>query len=264
MSMVGMNNASAPYALAANAPIATATVDLQITNISVDSILAYCTARMGNLDEMLKKKMQDQTDQNALAKQWSDLQALMQHCAAGGIIAGGDQSGNTAVANQLIAQYQSTNDPALKTEIQSIFNKFMPSKPGLDMSTLPKGGTVTANPDATIKPEDFASSVIDEVKTRASSISQGADLAMIDIQSLVSQRQQAMQLSSQMLAAVNEGEKSTIGNIRSCSCTPSITLARSTPSTRPVTGFSRTTGRAMRSMCFAPFFSPRRLTTAVG
>ncbi len=47
----------------------------------------------------------------------------------------------------------------------------------------------------------------------ASETTAGAELAMINLQSLVSQRQTAVQVATQMLSAINNSERTVVGNI---------------------------------------------------
>ncbi len=181
-------------------------VDGAIDNISVDSIMAYCTTRMRDLDAMLRSKMQQQMNQNNLSKQWSNLVSLMQHCAAGGIGQGADQSGGKAVSDQLLTQYKATNDPILQSKIADLFQKFT----GADIKD---GPVANPKPPNAVSAQEFAG-FIDEIKTAAGSVAQGSDLAMVDIQRLVGERQQAMQLTTQMMSTEHETYKTAIGNIR--------------------------------------------------
>ncbi len=188
----------------ANTGAAGAGNNVNIDCISVDSIMAYCATRMNDLDLMLRSKMQQQTNQNNVSKQWSDLQGLMQHCAGAGIVKGGDQSGNKAVSDQLLAQYNATTDPALRIKLGDAFTKFTGKN-------IADGPVANPEPKDPVSASDFAG-FIEEIKTDAGSVSQGSDLAMVEIQSLVSQRQQAMQLTSQMLQSESEIAKNILGN----------------------------------------------------
>ena len=52
------------------------------------------------------------------------------------------------------------------------------------------------------------------LKTSGENLSKDSEMQMIQLQALVSQRQLAIQLTTQMMQAMNEGAKGVVSNIR--------------------------------------------------
>jgi hypothetical protein len=191
--------------------------------LSADSILAYCSVRMNNLDSMIQSKMAEQENRSNTAKQWSQLQTILSgwHDITGN--AKGQLQAHADMANALRTLWSQTKDPSLRGQIEAMYGRVTgrglnDSNANTPVAADARGPNCPNGIDVInvgeVKDTDYQSTIIEPAKSGASAASQGMDLEMINIQSLVSQRQQAMQLTTQMLASFNEGVNKVLGNIR--------------------------------------------------
>jgi hypothetical protein len=206
--------------------------------LSPDAILAYCTTRLSDLDSIINAKITEQNNQNDLAKQWSQLEATLTQWPA--VPAGEAAQADSAavMARQLADQYSKTTDPALLAKIAGFYKEVTgvdiqdainsPAGGGGSVDALLKsttyfdpsagGGGGSATPPCLNKAAiqgvgaDDWKSQIESVKDQASKVTQGSDLDMIAIQSLVSQRQQGVQLCTQMLQSIDESVRGILAN----------------------------------------------------
>jgi hypothetical protein len=210
-------------------------------NLSVDSILAYCEARVSSLSSMLQDKMTTQTAQNAKAKAYTDLQSLLSTWGDG-VSDGATVQGSAtlptahlAMARQLMTQYAATNDPDVRAQIANAFQEVTgrsidsvtkdPASFAADDANWgkgaidPKTGVFVPNPvldPSNIKRIEEAqwTPQLESLKSAANQVSQDGQMDMIQIQSMVSQMQQAVQLSSQIMQSIQQTAMATIANMK--------------------------------------------------
>jgi hypothetical protein len=190
--------------------------------LSVDAIMAYISVRVGNLDSTLTNTMAAQEARSNTAKQYSQYQATLGKFTAG-IAAGkdADLGVHAAMANDIRAQFLATKDPALRSQLQDIFkavtgralDENTPKVVAADAPKDPNGIDRSGMAADGVSKEDFDTKFVQRAKDGASAASQGMDLEMVNIQSMISQRQQAMQLGTQMLATFNDTIAKVLGNI---------------------------------------------------
>lgn len=204
-----------------------------VNSLSPESLLLYCSSRLETLDKNIQKYFAEQQDNNRKSQELSDVIAVGKW--------GGAQAGPEALladpngpqqfadkANALANLYATSSTPDAKaaaaSEFQSLtgqdINNFVSEK-GVVRPVTPDNIKDWANGNdgspATIKAisETEASSRIDTLKTKLDAFSKNGELNMIQLQSLVSQRQLAVQLTTQLMQTAHETTKGVVGNIRS-------------------------------------------------
>jgi hypothetical protein len=199
-------------------PVASTQVsDLGPAGLSPESILAYCTSRLRSLDDIIMQKLQRQQQRNNSLKELGDLQALMGHWS---YISpeGGDDNGRVGHSNMsqgLADLYNRTKDPDVKAKIALMYRTVS----GKDLAV---DATGRASHDGQVhrigiegkSSAEYNAFLESNLSQLQNSLSKDGELEMINIQSLVSQRQLAVQLTTQMMAQINESLKGIAGNIR--------------------------------------------------
>lgn len=200
-------------------------------SLTPDALMTFCAARLHTLDAAIQTSMAGQKDRNQAMQDCSALiQAMRSHGFANGHqgstdtlkdATSGDAANHAAEANDLLAVYTTTKDPSVKAACEKAFT----SVTGDDVKTF-------VNADGTagkVTPQNIADSaaaghiqeadattwagMIEDVKNVSQNMSNGAELDMIGLQSLVSQRQLAIQLTTQLMQSYNDGLKTVGGNI---------------------------------------------------
>ncbi len=220
-----------------------AAADVLPSTLDADSLLAYCTSRLNALDTQINQRFAEQTNRTnngkALAKAIADLRTftggVTEH--AGGQTQAKDANGklmfdanmkpimvdheyagnHQTLGDNLIADYNATSDPEQKSAIAGMYAEVTGTSI-TDLSTDASGhptGPAKLNPD-NIKgiSETAWNAQVDTLKTMADNSSKDNELNMISLQAMVSQRQLAIQLTTGMMQAMNEGAKGVVANIR--------------------------------------------------
>jgi hypothetical protein len=205
---------------------ASATNDTTPSVLTPEALLAYCSSRLDSLDTQLKDFMTQQQHINqASAEETRVIEVVSQ--------GGGRQEGGPGLqynttecqnhanqANAMIDVYdtcttQEARDMAaeqFKLMTGRNIEDFAGGKPkitGGEIATAARMGAIPAL-DA---PSGQAR--IDNLKSQQGDCSKHAEMNMIQVQALVSQRQLAVQLTTQLMQSLNETMKSVVGNIRS-------------------------------------------------
>jgi len=191
-----------------------------------ETLLFYCSSRLESIDTQIDKYFKDQQALNKATKEFGDLESIMSRDPdqwnkddqryidhKDGIDA--YQAGE---CNEILTIYRKTDNPDVKKACEDAFRV----RSGHDISEYGKDGVVTADDIAkgyeskaidTQTKEQWAAR-IDSMKTTAGGLSKNAELNMIQLQSLVSQRQLAIQLTTQLMQTAHESSKQVVGNIR--------------------------------------------------
>jgi hypothetical protein len=186
--------------------------------LTPESLLYYCASRLGSIDAQIGKYYDDQKKMNAASKELGDIQAVLSRATsqAGGQTPEFDAKIHADEGNELLAIYRQTENPTVKEAAAQAFHL----RTGLNVHEVEGQVTAAEVKGAAdlgfIAPQDTAqwTGNIEKVKSAAQSLSKSAELNMIQLQSLVSQRQLAVQLTTQLMQSVHESLKQVAGNLR--------------------------------------------------
>jgi hypothetical protein len=194
-------------------------------SLTPEGILAYCAMQLGSLDEEIKGKMVAQQAGRTAA---GALTAVKSRLATGSLEGNADPALKREVLRDLKKAYDALppNDPQ-RREVEHIFQKFATTactndqKCGVSLATLDEGQLEQLATAADVD-HDAASNYVDteELKDLTTmidgvlgGISKSAEIAMIEIQSAVSRRQQAVQFATNILSKYNDGLQSVVANL---------------------------------------------------
>jgi hypothetical protein len=190
--------------------------------VNADTILAYCASRLNTIDGQIQARFADQTRNNELIKQTGKLQTILRKFPDG--MANGDElkthddwrGTHLEAGAELKKLFNETTDVSLRNRIaadyRTITGKEMPVEGG-----RAKDGPVELALDKTMitgQSKQQWDARIEDTKQLQDSVGKQNEMSMIGLQALVSQRQLAVQLTTQLMAAMNEGMKGICGNIR--------------------------------------------------
>lgn len=186
---------------------------------SPETLLFYCSSRLGSIDNQIGAYFKDQQAKNRASKELSDVQGVLgqasyQHGGEGFTTT--DAGYHVDAGNKLLNIYRNAETPEGKQAAADAFRL----RTGMDISAYRNGDSVTeqqvmeAKDNIAAKDANQWAQVIEGVKSKSAEVSKSAELNMIQLQSLVSQRQLAVQLTTQLMQAVHEGSKNVAGNIR--------------------------------------------------
>lgn len=205
-------------------------------SLSPEMLLAYCSSRLNALDSTIDQYFKDQQTKNAAMKACSALQAKLGRWSShwdSKELTKPENAGNLQdhanMANDILEVYRSTNDPEVKAACEAAFKNvtgrelrdYTPA--GHLQAGNTQGGFVVTAEDIKKSAEQGHipaadttqwASVIESVKSVQQGLSKGAEMNMIQLQSLVSQRQLAVQLTTQLMQTIHESSKQIAGNIR--------------------------------------------------
>jgi len=212
--------------------LATAAASTQVSGattsfaMSPESLLYYCSSRLDSVDQQIDKYFKEQQTKNASSKQLGDLQSILSRSSFQWAGDSTDFAANkdncwqnhASDANDILAIYRTAVSPEVKKAAAEAFTL----RTGNDPEKFGDKGVVTATDikaagEYKLIPAQDATQWagrIDTVKSAGAAVSKGAELNMIQLQSLVSQRQLAIQLTTQLMQNVHEGLKNVAGNFR--------------------------------------------------
>jgi hypothetical protein len=169
------------------------------TYITPDCLLAYCSTRLRDLDESMQKQFHDQQQGIADA---SSLQSVEQKIKDTFNGLKKDDSGKLTddfnlddkTSDDIQLDIDNIKDPSAKATAQKALDSF---------KSMKKGQTF----------DDLKSNTLDALDNGRQCLSQGSELGMIGLQSLMSQRQTAVQLTTNLIQALGETSKAVAGNV---------------------------------------------------
>lgn len=185
-------------------------------------LLAYCASRMNAIDTTINKyfadqqaasnNMQDATKLMEVLRQFPNGMADKDHI---------DTKFHAKMGNDLIDVYNHTTDPDLKAACAKAFrlstgrdiDEFAKKSGGIQFGDIDKSKT-GPNCDGAGMDKATWDAQIDNVKDHQGDLSKSSELNMIQLQSLVSQRQLAVQLTTQLMQQQSEAPKMIVGNIK--------------------------------------------------
>ena len=188
------------------------------TGLDVESLLAYCTSRLNSLDALIQSRFAEQqtrnTDLKAASKTVADLNTFANGVTKG---AGPYVPDHIRMGNSLIDDYNSTANPELKAKIASFYRDVTGKEIGsqdLDANgKVAKPASLDTNHIDGMNQEEWQGK-IGPLKSMQDGLTKDNELSMIQLQALVSQRQLAIQLTTQLMQTMHEGAKGVLSNIR--------------------------------------------------
>lgn len=170
--------------------------------LTADSLFVFCQTRLQAMDKSIALKMAGQKGLIALQSQIGFIQTSLKAPGKGG---GGDTAFNDTdkvkdISDQLDAAIKVADDTGNGTTAETL------RKVKATLHQGPNGGDNLVSKDEL---KDM-STMLDNASSDARS---GAEVSMIELQSLVSQRATALQLTMGMMNSINEGSKSIAANI---------------------------------------------------
>ncbi|HSO36601.1 MAG TPA: hypothetical protein VLT33_28945 [Labilithrix sp.] len=206
-----------------NAVPSTTTIDSPPTGLTADGVLTYCAARLNSLDAMIQSRFAEQQQRNAGLKEAGDLITKLSSwsfVAEGTGLKEDAKAGHQGMGADLAALYNKTNDPQVRQQIEKAFaivtgkNMVMDGYgKAADFQLDPSKVTLDVNNIHAMTVEQW-SGVVNGVKSVQDGLTKDSEMSMIQLQSVVSQRQLAIQMTTQLLQTMNESSKQVIGNIR--------------------------------------------------
>lgn len=193
-----------------------------VAALSPETLLAYCSSRLSTIDSTIEQYFAQQQANN---KRMQDINNVLRTLSTlPGIkvdVLKAEEPHRTDhanLANDLAEVYRTTGDPDLRKEIEGKFTTLTGQKLSDFRNADGTFRKLTAADINTTNMQDFEGAAwtaqVDTVKNLQSSISKGSELNMIQLQALVSQRQLAIQLTTQMMQTMHESSKQVLGNVR--------------------------------------------------
>lgn len=196
-------------------------LDSGATYLSPDALLAYCQMQLGTLDGEITTQMKAQRLQLEQRKAANAVQSTLEGFGTEGPKNVGEMETCIGAFNKAIDSLGPTDPAAIKLKEQcDIMTTKYDYKPPATL-TAPgpnnNNGHRTYSTPASITPPqqtEVWKGIVDAVSTFSGGIKSGAEIQMLQLQDLVSQRQQAVQLVSGMMSKEDqtlEGQAKAIG-----------------------------------------------------
>ncbi len=221
-------NASTDFSVSVEGPSLAELTDAGSPSLTPDALMAYCQARLDSIDGQVEGTFNEQEVRNGEASAVQQVIAKFQTYSAG--VNSGDSQGASKCTtmelslSNLIQQIQAS-DPGFPDlgKLEHTYNDLLYSGTGpqdatsttpalqyLDPSTYPpnKNGT----PD-NILSSDEMQSAIQSLQGVASDLNSGAELQMIQLQSLMSERQTAVELTTNLVQSLGDQSEKVAENI---------------------------------------------------
>lgn len=191
--------------------------------LTAEGVLAYCASRLNTLDALIRSRFDEQKKRNTALKEAGDVIARLNNWSS---IAKGtdlDDEGKKAHrenAAGFAAMYNHTSDPEVRGKIAEAYRIITGKDLVVERSGAAAAWQLDPNQVALdvgqIQPKDAASwqGFIGSVKSVQDGLTKDSELSMIQLQSVVSQRQLAVQMTTQLMQTMHESSKQVVSNIR--------------------------------------------------
>ena len=184
--------------------------------LTPDTLLAYCSQQLTNLNSQINAAIEGQQQTIHQADAIRDVLGML------GNVSGGIKPGGRA-ATDIIQHFEAAIQQAgpgsdVGRKLQAALDGFA-QRCGPDMQKRVADGSVMAAPndhcDGNINElsADDMKSVIDGVQGIQTSLNQNSELAMLSVQSLMSQRQTAVQLTTNLVQALGDQYNKIAANV---------------------------------------------------
>jgi len=210
--------------------------DVSTAALTPEALLMYCSSRLEALDTNIKQYFAEQQRCNAAIRDASKAMEILQRGTwVNGQLGANAENGKEGSwgtdpatrawhaqnhadkANELLALWRSTDSPEVKAACEAAFRQVS----GRDLRDFSAEGRTISGDEVLaaagnikgVTKEERAAQ-IEALKNEQSNLSKASEMNMIQLQSLVSQRQLAVQLTTQMMQTLHESSKQVLGNIR--------------------------------------------------
>jgi hypothetical protein len=206
--------------------------------------MAYCSTRLSNLDSQMQQIFNQQTqsaatinDLNNISSQLNDLPAASTGNPPTITVTAAQYAQIQQAYNSAISDLSPTGGAAqgmyaagaatslgqeLVTDSSSFTKGATPVLSMSDLGLSPGGGksgatpAVNANSSETFTiPASVVTNITQNLKTYTSSLNSDAEMQMINLQSLMSSRQTAVELSTNLMQAMSTTDESIVSNLKS-------------------------------------------------
>lgn len=190
--------------------------------LSADALLAYCGTQMQQIDSQIQKTFADQQKQNLEQQVINQALQVLQGCADGTMDANGKYAPNgdqcrsmeKALEQAISTIEQIDPNASCLQQLKQIHDNIMATgtgpSPGHGYYVGPNDGNPT--PDSTISSTEMTG-FINALQNVGSGLNSDAQLRMINIQSLVSQQQTAVELTTNIMQSLDDSLKKVVENI---------------------------------------------------
>lgn len=188
--------------------------------LTPDALMSFCQSRLRGLDDQIKIAFEKQQQANAKSELLSNL--FSELGVANGTIKSEDLApAMRAAAQKLVDAANRTTDPELKKTLLAQVSRFANTKE-LDGGRFMVVGVKTDSSGnveidgasfAELSAEQFKHYTADFVQQLQKDINSGSELSMINLQSLMSQRQSSVQLVTNMVQALGDQMNKVAANI---------------------------------------------------
>jgi hypothetical protein len=197
----------------------------QVATFDGETLLSYCAAQLGDLNGEIQVKMHQQQSMRAAKEALTRARQLLAKCEKEGAY-------SPEVRNQIL---QASRDAvaalppgATRDAVMNFVNEYRHTACMNDArdKNIPNDGVEAWCKDGyiadgktnfdgnnAVSPDEFKnlSRMLEDV---SEDINKNAELEMIGLQQLISQRQQAIQLTTNLLAKVNQGAEAIVANLK--------------------------------------------------
>ena len=190
-----------------------------------DALMIYCSSSLDSLDTQMNTIFQQQQQANAFQNVVADAATALQGYQSNGIGSSGhpDNAKCQALEKQLYADYQKASaiDPnsPVTAGLAKIYNEVMASGSGPFQDSSGSYAFIGSAPttghteqDGVIDPDEMAG-YVSEVQSVSSGINSSSQLSMINLQSLMSQQQTAVQLTTNLVQTLDDSLQKVVENI---------------------------------------------------
>jgi hypothetical protein len=197
--------------------------------LSAEGILAYCSSRLSVLDGMIESRFAEQKKRGQALKEAGEVLAYLSQFDHISDKGGNNDVGHKNIGADLLSFYDNCTDPKVKAKISEAFTKMTggqlilgsdgkatsslgvdPADAGSGQRALP----LLCKDKIGAHNEAQWSGFLGGIKTMQDGISKDSELSMIQMQSIVSQRQLAVQMTTQLMQAKNESVMCVVRNIK--------------------------------------------------
>ena len=194
--------------------------------LTPDGMMLYCASQMRFLDEGIQAHMTKQNLAHTIANKLNDLKTELGKSSMGW----NDANAKSRVVDAFEAAFAAIppGDTAMRDKLNDAFHEFCTDAYGEDNHAIGNaynlgylGPDQRTDLNAKATANNAGNGVIgDDLKRYSAAIDalstdlgKGAELDMINLQSLVSQRQMAVQLTTQIISKINDGYMAIAGQI---------------------------------------------------
>jgi len=179
-----------------------------------DTLMTYCESRLKGIDTQVKEQFAKQQSAN---KESTALTALMQALAGAGGASINDARTDTAGTNIKAAFVHaldaSVGDPATFAAVKAEYSKFLATAYEDDDSPYKVPKADSKDTCSTIDDKELQD-MSANIKDAQSNLNSGSELAMIQLQQLMSQRQTAISTCTNLISTLNQASTGIAQNLK--------------------------------------------------